>query len=150
MKRIFLAACMGIAAFAAQASSNASKETTVSYLARQTFAKEFGDVKNVAWKSIDNNLVKAVFEEDGKEVTAFIRYDGELVATTTAMQQKQLPSKVKAAIQKLDASQQIHEVFYMEHPTESAYYFSIEKEGSKKVYRALKNGNLRDVSKQVL
>lgn len=149
MKRIFLVACMGIATIAAQASTN-SKEKPVSYLARQTFEQEFGEVKNVAWKSIDNNLVKAVFEEDGKEVTAFIRYDGELVATTTALQQKQLPSKVKAAIQKLDASQQIQEVFYMEHSTESAYYFSIEKEGSKKVYRALKNGTLRDVSKQVL
>ncbi len=150
MKRILLAACMGIAAIAAQASTHSINEKAVSYLVRQTFAHEFGNVKNVEWKTVDYKLISAEFEEEGQLVTAFISYEGELVATTFSFHQKQLPSKLKAAIQKMDANQHIDEIFYMEHPTESAYYFSIEKSGSKKVYQAFKNGIIRDVSKQVL
>lgn len=149
MKRFFIVACMGIAAFAAQA-RNHSNEKSISYQARQTFQQEFGNIKNVSWKNMDQDMAKAVFVEDGKEVTAFLTNQGELIATTVAMLPSQLPSKVKAAIQKISANQQIEDLFYMEHPTESAYFFSIEKEGSKKVYRAFQNGSITDVSKQIL
>jgi hypothetical protein len=149
MKRLFFVACMGIASFVAQANA-ISNEKSVSYKARQTFQQEYGAVQNVTWKNMGNDMAKAVFEEDGKEVTVFLQNDGELVASTVALLPSQLPAKVKAAIQKISANQQIQELFYMEHSSESAYYFSIEKSGSKKVYRALQNGSIRDVSKSVL
>ncbi|HSC54358.1 MAG TPA: hypothetical protein VLC98_12075 [Phnomibacter sp.] len=145
MKRLFFVACLGIASLAAQARDI----TKISYKARQTFKDEYGITKNPVWKKVNAEMAKAIFENNGKETTVFISNDGELLATTIALQISDLPSKLKNAVQEIAAGSDIKELFYLENDSEKAYYFSVEKAGVKKVYRGAANGKIEDVSNKV-
>ncbi|MCU0334457.1 MAG: hypothetical protein MUF62_05320 [Chitinophagaceae bacterium] len=142
MKRFLLAIAIGLSAFAATAGP--IRPADVNYQARQTFLAEFGQVKDVQWSTTSSELLRASFVLDGQEVAAFFDTDGSLLATTLSMKKEQLPLRLRLSIDQAVKGKTITEIYYVEHPEQSAYYFSVA--GSRKVYRGYANGIVQEAT----
>lgn len=142
MKRFLLAITIGVSALAATAGP--IRPGDVNYQAREAFLTEFGHVKNVQWSTTNNDLLRASFTLDGQEVAAFFDVEGTLLATTLSMKKEQLPLRLRLSIDQAVKGKAITEIYYVEHPEQSAYYFSVA--GSRKVYRGYANGVVQEAA----
>lgn len=143
MKRLFSVALAGVFAISAQA-FNANNHVAP-HSARQSFAREFGEVKEVNWAPVKDNLTKASFMLDDQEFTAFFDNVGDLVATSVTLQKHQLPFKLRLAIDAKFADAVLLELYYVEVANETAYYFSVVKDGQLNTYQAYENGRISAV-----
>lgn len=143
MKRLFSLAVAGAFALSAQAFTTGNHEAP--YPVCQSFAREFGHVKTVNRAPVKDNLTKASFMLDDQEFTAFFDNAGDLVATTVSLQKHQLPIKLRLAIDAKLGSVLLSEMYYVEHSSETAYYFNAIKDGQTKTYQAFANGRMTEV-----
>ncbi len=143
MKRLFCFALVGVFALSAQAFSSSSH--IAPHAVRQSFTREFGNVKEVNWSPLKENLTKASFMLDDQEISAFFDNAGDLVATTVSLQKHQLPIKLRIAIDAKLGSVSLSEMYYVEHSSETAYYFNAVKDGQTKTYQAFDNGRITEV-----
>lgn len=149
MKRIMLAAAFGLITLASFAKSG-TNPITVPYSVKESFNQQFGYQKDISWSYAKNDLIRADFSLEGQLYTAFFNKDGDHLATTLAMDKSDLPIRLRIALDQELKGKSIDELFFVEAPSESAYYFSAKENGSKKVYRAYENGQISEVSKQLL
>ncbi|ULQ55823.1 hypothetical protein KJS94_14330 [Flavihumibacter rivuli] len=75
------------------------KGNEVSYLARENFKKDFGEVNGVNWERTDY-LDKATFVRDGKQEAAYYDIDGSLVGTVVKKEYSALPANAQKMIEK--------------------------------------------------
>lgn len=146
MKRYLLAAAFGLVSLASFA-NNGSKSIKAPFAAKERFKEQFGNVKEVAWSEAQGNLIRADFVQEGQSITAFYDKSGEPVATTIAMEKSQLPYRLRLALEKELKGQTIDELFYVDAPEQTAYFFSYNDNGRKKIFKAYDNGSIREVSK---
>lgn len=144
MKRLFLAASFGLLTLAALANSG-NKSVTVPNAARQNFQQQFGTIRQVSWSKAKSQMLRADFSIDGQPVSAFFNQEGEFLATTVAMEKTQLPLRLRLALEQELKGQTIEELYYVEAPSETAYYFASGKNGSRQVYRAYADGHISKV-----
>jgi hypothetical protein len=71
----------------------------VSYMAKDAFARDFGNVPVNNWQRTDN-FDKATFIKDGQAVTAFYDYNAKLVGATVNKTFEDLPANAKSLINK--------------------------------------------------
>ncbi|MCU0394308.1 MAG: hypothetical protein MUF29_00245 [Chitinophagaceae bacterium] len=144
MKRLLLAASFGLFSLAALANSG-KKSVTVPNTARQNFQQQFGAIQQVSWSKAKSQMLRADFSIDGQPVTAFFNQEGEFLATTVAVEKTQLPLRLRLALEQELKGQTIEELYYVEAPTETAYYFASAKNGTRQVYRAYADGHISKV-----
>lgn len=146
MKRYLLAVAFGLVSLASFA-NNGSQSFNAPYAVKERFKEQFGNVKQVTWTEAQGKLIRADFVQDGQSITAFYDNTGEPVATTVAMEKSQLPYRLRQALEKELKGQTIEELFYVDAPEQSAYFFSCNDNGKKKIFKAYENGSIREVSK---
>jgi type II secretory pathway component GspD/PulD (secretin) len=139
MKRFFLAAAFGLAGIATFA---APTSRYITYRAKESFAQQFGAVKNVTWTDARNHMVKAEFELDEQKVTAFFNEYGEYLATSITVNKTQLPFRLRLAMDNELKGAPIDELIQVESANENAYYFK----ANQKVYKAYGTGEIQQVS----
>jgi hypothetical protein len=148
MKRYLLAAAFGLVSLSSFANAGSSS-VKAPYQAKENLKQQYGDVKDVTWKEAQGHLIRADFVQDGQAITVFYDKSGEPVATTIAVDKSQLPFRLKTALEKELKGQTIEELFYVDAPEQSAYFFSCNDGGKKKIFKAYDNGSIREVSKQL-
>ena len=145
MKKIILAAAIALTTTVSFANTPAPVEDVkVSYAARQSFIREFGQVQNVTWKESNSNLYRATFELYAEKVSAFFTNDGRMVATTTEKDFDQMPGKLRSTITKKLGKADISEIFELNTDEESCYYFKATFDGKSKIYKGYSNGSFEE------
>lgn len=144
MKRLFCMALAGVFALSAQAFTT-GKSHLPPQQARYNFAREFGEIKDVQWGTIKEDVTKASFMLDDQEVTAFFDAAGDLLATSVSLQKNHLPVKLRLAIDAKFPGVSFLEMYYVEYFSETAYYFSLMENGQRKTYQAFANGRMYEV-----
>jgi hypothetical protein len=69
---------------------------------------------------------------------------GTLLATSLSTNKGRLPLRLRLAIHQAVKGKTITEIYYIDHPEQSAIYFSVA--GSRKVYRGYANGIVQEVA----
>lgn len=70
---------------------------TVSSEAKNNFLSDFGNIPNVKWERTVN-FDEAIFTKDGKQMTAYYDFEGNLVGTTSIKMFADLPAKAQTEI----------------------------------------------------
>ena len=139
MRRFFLAAAFGLASVASLA---APTSRYITYKAKESFAQQFGAVKNVTWTDARNNMVKAEFQLEDQKVTAFFNEYGDYLATSITVTKNQLPLRIRLAMDNELKGASIDELIQVESANENAYYFK----ANQKIYKAFGTGEIQQVT----
>ena len=144
MKTIILAAAIALTSFTASANKEtAQKKVTIKVT--NAFEREFGNVPDVNWSTASENMLRASFTQNDEKVSAFFNEYGEYVASTIARTEKELPAKLRAAINKKEKDGIITEAIeYM--GDEEAYYVKVYVNGTEKVYKGSSLGEIQLVN----
>ena len=140
MKKLFIAALV-----AASLSFTANAQGSNDLSAVDNFEATFSDASNVKWVS-NENFSKAYFIQNEENMQAFYDLNGDLIATTTAIESEELPAWVKKSFQKKYAGYNIAEAFELTAEYETAYFIAAEK-GNEKFLLKANEGSLSVYSK---
>lgn len=104
----------------------------------QTFKSEFLNAANVQWSVVDH-LYKAVFEQDGDEISAFFNPDGSLVASCRYLAMPDLPRAVQRSLKASAGSFAITEIFEVQNDDGADYYATVKKGSEERILKAADN-----------
>ena len=128
----------------------------VSYMAKENFITDFGNVADVKWKR-DGVYDEAVFTKDGKEMSAFYDFDSKLIGTTTHVTfadipmigQKEIKKKYKGydigpviLFNNLKGSDGLMLLFGEEFENQDNYFVEMSKGAKKIVVQILDSGEV--------
>jgi hypothetical protein len=147
MKKMILVATIGLVNLAVSAAplSTVPVSSTINYKFKEQFVK----AENVSWHWVAARMLKAKFELNGERMAAFFDESGDLVATSVELSKSDLPDKLKAGVEKAFAGKAIAEMNYIDQQTDGGYYFSVMEDGKTKIYRAYRNGKIKEVTEEL-
>ena len=103
MKKVYITALLisslSISAFAFDGGKKdkAKAENKISNVVLSQFSYEFKDAKNITW-IVDANCQKAMFDYEGKTMTAFYTLTGEYLGVTHTIAFEQIPASAQKEI----------------------------------------------------
>ena len=101
----------------------------------QTFKSEFQNAANVQWSVVDH-LYKAVFEQDGDEISAFFNPDGSLVVSCRYLAMSDLPRTMQRSLKASAGSSNITEIFEVQNDEGADYYATVKKDSQVTILKA--------------
>ncbi|HMP92971.1 MAG TPA: hypothetical protein PKD90_08885 [Phnomibacter sp.] len=118
------------------------KAVSATYTATQNLIIQFGEITNVTWSNAMSNMMRADFMIDNESISAFFDSNGEFVASTRSISRQQLPIKLRLKVDAKLTMANITHMFELSSPQEHAYYFEVEEDGKKKVWKGYDYGVL--------
>ncbi|ULQ55738.1 hypothetical protein KJS94_13905 [Flavihumibacter rivuli] len=109
----------------------------------QAFRADFGNAKNVEWKSIeDTDLFQATFNYENSQLSAFYNAEGELVATARYVSQDNLPIMVTKKIRESYPEHVIKNVIEHIANNTTTYHVTLASPKSSMMVTATPSGQL--------
>jgi uncharacterized membrane protein YkoI len=110
-------------------SMNASAQTDkeVPAYVKNTFSQKFPKATKVKWDNEEENEWEAEFKMDGKEYTASFDNNGKWLETESDIESKEIPSTVKATLDKEFLGYKIKESDISETDNGKVYEFDLKK-----------------------
>lgn len=105
--------------------ASAQDKEKISYKVLTAFAAEFSEATDVNWTS-KPNFDRASFNLDGKQLSAFYNFSGEIIGTTEEISFETLPSRAKNSIAKKYNNYSVKEAILFESDRETAYFIAAE------------------------
>ena len=121
MRKIFLAALLFTSIVPTTDISAAGK---IDNSARKSFSSAFAPA-NHNW-SLKTPFTKVDVEVEGKNLSTYYDFSGELIGTTEEISLEELPVDAKRSFAKRYSGYTVTEVLKFESPEETAYYLSAE------------------------
>jgi hypothetical protein len=146
MKKLFIAlfiTALGSTAFAAQGNPQNEKVLL-------SFSTAFADAKNVSWAEMkEEGIFHASFEVGDEKLDVFIDAEGEVLATTRYITEKQLPMAVKKQLAAKYAGYAVSpsSIEYTAQD-ETGYYITLSGEKNTLIVKADSAGSLSIFKKQ--
>lgn len=130
MRKIFFAASMLVSL---AASPFTSKARNIDNSIRNSFSSAFAPAgRNWALKT---PFTKVDAEVDGKKLSTYYDYSGELIGTTEKISFEELPVNAKRSFAKRYSGFTVTEVLKFESPEENAYFLSAENEKGSEIVK---------------
>jgi hypothetical protein len=146
MKKLIIAlfvTAIGSTAFAAQGNPQNEKVA-------QAFSSTFVNAKNVTWSEVKGEgIFHAAFEADNEKLDVFIDAEGEILATTRYITEKQLPMAVtkQLAVKYAGYTVSPSSIEYTAKD-ETGYYITLSSEKNTVIVKADSAGSLSVFKKQ--
>lgn len=138
MKKILLIAATAFVSMASFASVDPVKGKVL-----ESFRTEFGEAKNVQWKSIDDaGLYQATFQYRDTELSAFYDEAGALVATARYVSKDNLPIMVTKSIRETYPEHVVRNVIEHISNGSTTYHVTLHGEKSSLIVSASPAGSL--------
>ena len=106
-------------------SSFANGNSDINRKAISTFNKSFSYAEDVRWE-VRNNLYKATFKSNGKEMYAYYNADGDQIAVTRNIHIEQLPLTLSSELKSNFEDSWLTELFEISANGETAYFATLE------------------------
>lgn len=119
----------------------ANESSDVSWMAKQTFAKEFPGASYVKWESLKDAemyMVRFVFNQQG--LVAYVDESGALLATVRLVEKEALPFAVNKVMDREFSEFDILQIEEISTAHELCYIISIEDKKQRKILRISNNG----------
>jgi hypothetical protein len=132
-----------IALFALSITTSAFANNTASVAKSVTnsFKANYKNATDVSWVATDN-YSKASFMMDGKKMEAFYDIKGEVIGTSAAITQDELPASAKKALASKFAGYTMKEAISFQGIEENASYISLESEKESLILKADQSGTV--------
>lgn len=149
MKKIILSITVSAALLFSAATYAADKNPGKTV--EQAFNREFTQVKDVEWTTVNNEAVyKATFVFNNESLNAFFTPEGEFLGTTRQVSKSQLPIGVVTELDRQYPNARLATVFEYSKKDGLAYYITIVNSNGKGVtIKATGNGELTVYKKNV-
>jgi hypothetical protein len=136
MKKIFFSALFFVSLIT---SAFASTTNAIDERAGYDFRLRFGNASNVSW-TVKTDFTQVDFDLNGKRVSAFYDFEGELIGTAQKISLEELPVNAKRNFAKKYGAATVLEAIKFETPTEAAYFISAESENKSEIIKVSESG----------
>lgn len=130
MRKILLAALVLVSLAAAPL---AAKANNIDNSVRTSFTSSFAPA-NHNW-ALKTPFTKVDADVDGKKLSTYYDYSGELIGTTEKISFEELPVNAKRSFAKRYSGFTVTEVLKFESPEENAYFLSAENEKGSQIVK---------------
>jgi hypothetical protein len=153
MKKIILSLTISAALLSSVATFAADKRpdaTEPGATVRQAFTKEFSQIKDVEWTTLNKEGVyQAKFTFNNEDLQAFFYEEGDFLGTTRQIQKSQLPIVVVTELEKQYAGDRVATIFEYSKKDGLAYYITLASNKRAMVIKATGNGELSVYKKNI-
>jgi hypothetical protein len=147
----FLTALMVLVVLSSATFANTTFTTApVNEKVLKTFNAEFASANSVTWTEITGQgIFRATFTSDAQQYNAFISEEGDLLATSRAIDKKELPISVKNSLEKNYGKAVIdNSVTEINMEGSTSYYVTVTTEKATLIVKATTEGSLSVFKKQ--
>lgn len=138
MKKIFFTALLFVSLLS---NAFASDEGKVDIKVVNNFRSSFRHANNVSW-TLKATFVQADFEINGKKLSAYYQFNGELIGTSEKISLDELPVNAKRKFAKKYSGFTVKEAIKFESADEVAYFISAENENRSEIVKVSDTGSV--------